>query len=227
MNNKKSTSGFYIALCSCVMIIALVGYAGRLSTEPKSSDENPTPQEVISIEEDVISDKDEVSEITVPAEEIIQTPEPTAKPVVKQEIIEEDADKEFLITLPTAGKILENFSGENLVYFPSVSEWRVHGGVDISAAEGEDVLCVYDGVVERVFTSVLGESVLVNHNNGYKTLYANLSEQHFVAVGNKVKKGATIGRASNTAVGDLSDEAHIHFEVLYDSVQVDPLEFIE
>lgn len=44
----------------------------------------------------------------------------------------------------------------------------------------------------------------------------------FVVEGEKVEKGQSIGTVGNTAVFEIADEPHLHFEILKDSIQVDP-----
>lgn len=73
----------------------------------------------------------------------------------------------------------------------------------------------------------IGLTVVIEHNNGYSTVYSNLLTAEFVTVGESVKKGQTIGTVGNTATFEISDEPHLHFEILKDNVQIDPNMYIK
>ena len=70
-------------------------------------------------------------------------------------------------------------------------------------------------------TQDIGLTVVIEHNNGYSTVYSNLLTAEFVTAGESVKKGQTIGTVGNTATFEISDEPHLHFEILKDNVQID------
>ena len=58
-------------------------------------------------------------------------------------------------------------------------------------------------------------------------MYSNLLTAEFVVVGEKVEKGQTIGTVGNTANFEITDEPHLHFEILKDNVQIDPNMYIK
>ncbi len=70
-------------------------------------------------------------------------------------------------------------------------------------------------------------TIVVEHANGYKTVYANLLTSEFVVEGEKVEKGQSLGTVGNTAVFEIADEPHLHFEILKDSMPVNPSDFIK
>jgi murein DD-endopeptidase MepM/ murein hydrolase activator NlpD len=98
-----------------------------------------------------------------------------------------------------------------------------HKGVDIAGSSGEDVVAVAAGIVtwsgER---TGYGNLVEINHGDGYITRYAH-NERTLVAVGEKVKRGDAIALMGSTG---HSTGPHVHFEVLHNGRQVDPLEFL-
>ena len=67
-----------------------------------------------------------------------------------------------------------------------------------------------------------GLTIVIDHGDGMQTVYANLLTSEFVVEGEKVEKGQSIGTVGNTAVFEIADEPHLHFEILKDSIQVDP-----
>jgi hypothetical protein len=98
-----------------------------------------------------------------------------------------------------------------------------HKGVDFAGAQGSDVIAVAAGVVtwagER---SGFGKLVEINHGDGYVTRYAH-NERTLVTVGETVKRGERIALMGSTG---HSTGPHVHFEVLRNGRQVDPLSYI-
>lgn len=96
-----------------------------------------------------------------------------------------------------------------------------HNGLDMIAPSGMPVYASADGVVSKVTRSRkgLGNVVEIDHGNGYLTRYAHLAD--VVAVkGRKVKRGAHIG---NVGVSGSSFAPHLHYEVVRDTVVLDPV----
>ena len=98
-----------------------------------------------------------------------------------------------------------------------------HKGVDIAGSSGEDVVAVAAGIItwsgER---TGYGNLVEINHGDGFVTRYAH-NERTLVAVGEKVKRGNAIALMGSTG---HSTGPHVHFEVLHNGRQVDPMEFL-
>ena len=72
-----------------------------------------------------------------------------------------------------------------------------------------------------------GLTVVVEHANGFQTVYSNLLSSEFVVEGENIEKGQAIGTVGNTAVFEIADEPHLHFEILKDNIQVDPSLYIK
>ncbi len=90
--------------------------------------------------------------------------------------------------------------------------WSGHLAIDIAAATGHPIYAADAGVV--VFSGWLGgygNMIMIDHRNGYHTLYAHLSSMN-VACGESVGQGRIIGRAGSTG---NSTGPHLHFEVRY------------
>ena len=69
--------------------------------------------------------------------------------------------------------------------------------------------------------------MVIEHVNGYVTIYSNLLTAEFVKEGEEVKQGQTIGTVGNTAVFEVADEPHLHFEILKDNEYLNPSEYIK
>lgn len=99
----------------------------------------------------------------------------------------------------------------------------MHNGLDLIAPAGDPVYASADGVVSDVTKSRkgLGNVVTVDHGNGYVTRYAHLADIE-VGRGRKVKKGTRIGYVG---VSGNSFAPHLHYEVIRDTVVVDPVNY--
>ena len=91
--------------------------------------------------------------------------------------------------------------------------WSGHLAIDIGAGEGAAIYAADSGVV--VFSGPAaggyGNMIMIDHGNGYQTLYAHLS-QVIAGCGRSVQQGQTIGIAGSTG---KSTGPHLHFEVRY------------
>ena len=124
---------------------------------------------------------------------------------------------------PVEGDIVRDFAVDNLIYSNTLQEWTTHTGVDIKADKTTIVKAAESGIVKTIKNDPrYGLTVIVEHENGFQTVYSNLLTSEFVVVGEKVEKGQSLGTVGNTAAFEIADDAHLHFEILKDSVQVDP-----
>ncbi len=126
------------------------------------------------------------------------------------------------------GTVTKGYSDTELQYNKTLNVWEVHKGVDYAANVGTDVLAVYDGTVTKITTNLLQGTVIeIDHGNNLKTTYGSLSSTTNVKVGDVVKKGDVIGKASNTATGEVTEEGEVHFEVWKDGNAVDPASYLD
>lgn len=134
----------------------------------------------------------------------------------------------FKIIMPVSGDILKEFSNDNLVYSATFGDYRTHNGIDIKTKRSEAVFSVADGVVENVYSDSLeGIVIEINHNNGFKSIYKNLSSDKMVKKGESVTEGQVISGVGETAIFEAKDEEHLHFEIKKDDVFVNPLEYVK
>lgn len=99
-----------------------------------------------------------------------------------------------------------------------------HGGLDLISQQGEPVYAVADGVVKDVEHSSkgLGNVVTIDHGGGYTSRYAHL-ENTRVSKGQKVSRGKQIGQVG---MSGNSFAPHLHYEVLKDTLRMDPLNYL-
>jgi murein DD-endopeptidase MepM/ murein hydrolase activator NlpD len=106
---------------------------------------------------------------------------------------------------------------------PFTGRPSMHKGIDFAGKEGEDVIATGAGVVTWSGSRYgYGNLVEIDHGNGLRTRYGHNAEL-IVAVGDVVTKGQGIALVGNTG---RSTGAHVHYEVLKNGQQIDPLPFI-
>lgn len=124
---------------------------------------------------------------------------------------------------PVDGDVVRDFAVDSLIYSETLQEWITHTGVDIKAEKTTVVKAAEAGTVKTIKNDPrYGLTVIIEHENGFQTVYSNLLTSEFVVEGEKVDKGQSIGTVGNTAAFEIADEAHLHFEIIKDFVQVDP-----
>ncbi len=122
--------------------------------------------------------------------------------------------------LPTDGKITSMFG---LRRHPIQGDIRFHHGIDISAPSGTNIYPVKDGeVIFSGHKQGYGNIVIIDHGEGFISKYAH-NEINLVKEGDKVKTNNIIARVGSTG---SSTGPHLHFEILYKGMNIDPLEFL-
>lgn len=98
-----------------------------------------------------------------------------------------------------------------------------HQGVDYTVPEGTRIFATADGRVSEVAlrNSTSGQTIVIDHGNGYTTSYSHLSKV-YVRRGNTVRRGDIIALSGNTG---LSLAPHLHYEVRYNGMRVDPIHY--
>ena len=137
--------------------------------------------------------------------------------------VEEETVKDPEFIMPVEGEILREYAKDNLVYSTTLDEWITHNGIDITAEKTTVVKASAEGTVKSIKNDPrYGLTVVIEHVNGFETVYSNLLTAEFVEEGETVEQGQTIGTVGNTATFEIADESHLHFEILKDSEYLDP-----
>jgi len=117
-----------------------------------------------------------------------------------------------VFTLPIYGKLFRGFTYS-------------HKGLDIKLNKGDSVRAAFDGVVRYATRNRggFGNLIILRHYNGLETYYGHLSKID-VKVNQVVKSGEYIGQGGSTG---RSRGPHLHFEVRYKDIPLDPLRLID
>ena len=244
-DDKNLTTIIYIS--GSVLLVAIIAFViiffvygdkmktqqSVLSTEkiaelvPNSKENNSTEQASTSIGKKVEESINELqNNVTIQTNSIQNTVENTTSittanvntpPPIKKE------EKEPVFTKPVEGEIIREFAKDTLVYSSTLKEWVTHFGIDIKADKTTVVKASAEGKVIAIKNDPrYGLTVILEHNKGYKTIYSNLLTAEFVNVDDVVKTGQTIGTVGNSAAFEISDDYHLHFEILKDNENIDP-----
>jgi murein DD-endopeptidase MepM/ murein hydrolase activator NlpD len=142
-------------------------------------------------------------------------------------VLAEKKEKQFA-SIPA----IQPISNKNLVALASGFGWRthpiykvkkMHSGIDFAASIGTPIYATADGTIAEasVKFSGYGKMLEINHGFGYRTRYAHM-HAFAVRAGQNVKRGDLIGYVGNTG---LSTAPHLHYEVLINGSQVDPVHY--
>lgn len=146
----------------------------------------------------------------------------------KQVIEKNESSTDPTFIKPVDGDVIKDYATDNLVYSNTLEEWTTHLGIDYAAEKTSIVKASADGTVKSIKNDPrYGLTVVLEHANGFTSLYANLLSTEFITVGEKVTQGQTIATVGNTATFEIADETHLHFEILKDDVNVDPNLYIK
>ena len=133
-----------------------------------------------------------------------------------------------VLSLPADGSLLQAHSTDLQVFSRTMQDYRVHLGIDLVTAADAPVLAAADGTVARVWDDpMMGKCVALSHAADTLTVYKNLAPDlpEDVTVGASVVRGQRIGTVGDTALVEVAEEPHLHFEMTVNGIQVDPLDY--
>ena len=135
-------------------------------------------------------------------------------------------EKVTFVSPMTAGNVIKEWAADIPVFSVTMEDYRLHLGIDVAASAGSPVYAVADGTVESVeFHPMMGQTVVIVHKDGYKSVYQNMQTAipSEITAGAEVKAGAQIGSVGDTALIEISEEPHLHFELYKDGNCENPL----
>lgn len=130
---------------------------------------------------------------------------------------------------PVEGSIARAYS-EDPVYWESTASYRPNLGYDIKSDLGKPVFAAMDGKVEEVNSATQdGVQIVINHQNGLKTVYSNLDTKVKVTKGQSITKGTVIGSVGKTTLRSAYEKYgdHLHFAILKGKDFVDPAKYLK
>lgn len=238
--------GFYIVLFLCVAVIGvsawmISGSIGGLEDEADNTvlsakvtaapSPNASPRPTIEPLPPVTAKPSiapEPEAIIVPDEPAEQVSNLESKPMPADAMAaSNEGSLPEVFVWPVVGNVETSHSVEALVYNRTMADWRTHRGVDVTSGLGGKVIAAAGGIVEQVYSDdMFGTTVVIHHGGGLRSIYSNLAETPAVSVGDNVCMGDTIGSVGETALAEVGDVTHLHFEMTLDGETVDPLDYL-
>ena len=148
---------------------------------------------------------------------------------IAEKIIEEPTEK---VVLNGTKKLPEIGSGEfawpaegGYISSEKGPRWgRQHKGIDIAQPDGFDIKAADHGIVKAAGADgTFGNRVIIDHQNGYETIYAHLDSID-VKAGQKISRGTKLGVMGTTG---RSTGVHLHFEISLNGATKNPLNFVK
>ena len=216
---KKSIKNYpniYLALTVCLVAVAIGAAIGFVRSPSKNADSETFSRVTIEWSIEETEPLTEEANIGISGIE-----DERAYTVTKK--AEENKPYSGNFALPMGTDIIKDFSNGEMVESKTMGDWRVHNGVDFGGSAGNDVVAVSKGkVVSVTDDSFWGTVVEIDHGNGMTVRYCGLMEGSCLPEGTEVDKYDKIGSLGHIPV-EISEEDHLHLEVLIDGKNVDPL----
>ncbi|MDF2866094.1 MAG: rane protein [Clostridia bacterium] len=124
---------------------------------------------------------------------------------------------------PINGEIIKIYSVSELLFSKTLESWKTHDGVDVKANLGESVRSIEKGIIEKIYEdSFYGTTIIIDHGQGYKSIYSNLESKVNVSEKQVIKKSFAIGKLGKTSIGEIKDDPHVHFMLMFNNKVIDP-----
>ena len=130
---------------------------------------------------------------------------------------------------PIAGMIAKSHTVDVPVYSLTMNDYRTHVGVDIVSTAGASVCAAADGIIEEIWEDpMMGTCLSMEHTGGARSIYKNLSPQlpEGVVAGATVRAGDKIAAIGESALMEVAESPHLHYELEVDGVSVNPADYM-
>ena len=209
-----------VMLVAMALIIGITAASNRARknklptpiTDPATQSAPVTTRAPISLTEEPVT-----GEPIAPTDDTAQTA-PTAVTAIDR------------LDVPVNGTLTKHHSPDVLIRSLTMNDYRAHLGIDIAAPVGEAVRCTADGIVKEIWSDpMMGRCVSIAHAGGLVTIMKNLDNTlaSGIEVGKELKAGDVIGVIGETALIEIAEVSHLHFETELDGKQVDPMNYFD
>lgn len=224
-HKSQKTLRFTAALCAAAMLVGGVAYAATPDTAAAAPAKAMTAEAKSAFTDVVVTAYDENE---FPSSNLVRLNAPVDERVISLIVINNKIDA----ALENQDKIPSGWPLESRIvsteFNPtgdsSISDGRKHKGMDISTRS--QIIPIYatasGTVVTANFDSGYGNQVIIDHGNGFTTLYAHCNEL-MVNAGDEVKKGDIIATTGNTG---WSTGIHLHYEIMLNGIYQNPRDFL-
>ncbi len=237
-NEKKAKrqTNVYVTLLVILMTVAVVvavaGAVAKNMNSPSKTDDGSVLREDMAKKETSAADtvkkeprhdaEEEVTDSVTEKEEVTDAPETDKTDVFSQESLPD-------FVPPADGAVQKKFSIDVPVFSLTMEDYRTHDGVDIAAAIGAEVKAAADGTVKEVWADpMMGTCICISHAGNSETVYKGISDvfPDGIKSGAAVSAGDVIGTVSDSALEEIAEESHLHFEMTVNGETVNPCDYI-
>lgn len=247
INSNKTVfiTGGILLLAIATFVITFIVYSNKLENDlysldseylaqyTNTSNEEGKNEEIASASSSIgktVEESEEEKNNTAKTENVTNTTDKntTQKSTNTTTTSKKETKKDPTFTKPIEGEISKEYAKDNLVYSETLKEWTTHLGIDIKAERASVVKASADGTVKYIKNDPrYGLTIIIEHSNGFETRYCNLLTTEFVSEGEEVKAGQTIGTVGDSAVYEIVDESHLHFEILKNGENLNPSDYVK
>ena len=223
-----------VSLCLAAVAIGIV-YTQTLDRIEQTIPELSTTMQVHQNQTDV-SDPRKLQPTTVKSQKEVTTSKatttaPSSEAVTEAEIQTKDTEEistaisviaQQTFIRPHDGEIIRPYSPDVPVYCETMNDWRTHSGIDIKVTEGDEAVSVGKGTVSKVIVdSSYGYTVEIDYGS-FTARYCGLKQGESLGIGDNIEKGDSVG-VIDTVPCESKSGPHLHFEIIKDGVESDPL----
>ena len=220
MKNKKVNRSYvltFLALAVALVIIITAAVATNRSKKPIEAPDDTTPKAT--------------EKATNPPTETSPEPEQTEQATSTNQNNSSTAGSKIpTFILPVSGSLSAKHDPTLQVFSNTMQDYRVHLGIDLTTKENAPVYAAADGKISKIWVDTLmGYSIAIKHSGDCVTIYKNLAETlpEGIAEGVSVRSGQLIGTVGESAMVEIAEEPHLHFEMTVGELAVDPLEYFD
>ena len=220
---KNSGVNRATVITAVLLVVAIVTIVAVTVASNRSKDDEKTP---------LPKDTEKVTnapESDPPATEPPVTNPPETDPP-SSGVVAPVGDELPSLSLPVKGMLLKEHDASVQVYSTTMNDYRVHLGIDVLTEESAPVYAAADGKISKIWEDVkMGYCIAVEHSGELVTVYKNLAEElpEGISEGASVRAGQLIANVGNSAMVEVAEEPHLHFEMTVGGLSVDPLEYYD
>ena len=221
LKNSKVDRSVIISSALLLVAVITITTVAIIGNRAKQDDTTPLPDTGKKPITDVVPEDN-----TKPSDETPKEETPTSKPDESKPV----EDKLPTFSLPVSGAVLKKHDPTLQVFSNTMNDYRVHLGVDIVTEAAAPVYAAADGKVEKIWEdTMMGYCIAIKHGGASYTIYKNLAKElpDGIAEGVTVRAGQLIASVGESAMIEVADEPHLHFEMTVSDLSVDPLKYFD